>query len=214
MDKLKEEQLLLYATYTILYLNDTACNCIKELQQYVDGMDKESKKIYGALSKRANKYFEALGNIVDNSIDYLADYCSEMDDLCYSPMLNFKNALYDAYKEHNIDNSEYYTQVETMRSMVELAIVASKKVIASVYTKVPKAKWLNNYIINEIGRVANNFADWSYRKVPKDLHINLNDDCCVMKHFREMSEIMVDFKSFHKAYTKAIEYEQKRKSNN
>lgn len=211
--KEQENKLLLYAMYTILYLNDTACNCVKELEPYIANKDKETKKIYGALKKRVNTYFNAINKVVDKNIDYLADYCSEMDDICYDSMLNFKNALYDVYCSHTLDDSEYYTQVETMRSMVEMSKFATNKVIDTIKYKVPNTSWLSNYMIPDFSKIANNFADWVYRKTPKDIQINFNEDSETMKYFREMSSLMVDFKSFDAAYTKAAEYEKERKKN-
>lgn len=209
--KEKEENLLLYATYTILYLNDTAYNCVKELEPYIEDKDKETKKIFGALKKRVDKYFHNLNTIAKDSIAYLADYCAEMDDICYDSMLAFKNSLYDVYTECNLDDSEYFTQVETMRSMAEVSFVASKKIVNALKRKVRKTDCLNNYISDEFSKIANNFADWAYRKAPKDLNINFNEDTEVMKNFQEMSGLMVDYNSFSEAYKKATEYENERK---
>lgn len=210
MKDVEEEKILLYSTYTILYLNDTACNLVKEVETYMHDKDKESKKIFGALIKRVNEYLEKVNSVIQDKVDYFADYNTEMDDLCYDATIDFKNELFDVYSMHNLGDCEYLTQVETMRSMIDLALYASQRVIENASKKTSRAKWLNFYVISDISRVGNNFANWTYRKLPKDTGFNVNDESDVMKKFRKLSEILVDFKSFDVAYRKAIECEKER----
>lgn len=208
--KEQEERLLLYATYTILYMNDMACFSIQQLSKDVMKKDKESKKIYGALTKRTKTYLDKISRIVDNKMDYYCDFCTEMDNLCDDAYVLFKESLNKAYKDANIVGYEYMAKVETMRSMVELSVEAGKKVITSVSTVTPKAKWLGNYLFVEMMRIANNFAKWAYRKVPQETSINFNEESDVMQKFKKLSECLIDFYSFDKAYRNAIELEYER----
>ena len=45
-------------------------------------------------------------------------------------------------------------------------------------------------------RVANNFSHWVYRKIPKDISINLNEDSDVMQKFHALSEKLMSFQNF------------------
>lgn len=209
--KEQEERLLLYATYTILYLNDTACFSIQQISKDVAQKDKESKKIYGALLKRNKQYLERINKIVDNKMDYYCDFCTEMDNICDDAYSDFKDSLRNVYKNAGIEDYEYLSKVETMRSMVDLSVEAGRKVINNISIVLPKAKFLENYILNDIKRVSNNFAKWSYRKVPKGIVVDLNDDSETMKKFNELSGCLIDFYSFDKAYRKAIDLELERK---
>ena len=211
ISKEQEERLLLYATYTILYLNDTACFAIQQLSSRVPN-DKESKKIYGALLKRSKQYLSKIDKIVDNKIDYYCDFCTEMDSICDEQLFAFKKSLQKSYNDANIDNHEYLSMVETMRSMVDLAVTAGKDVITKLSVSLPKLSWLSNYLIVDMLRVANNFANWEYRKIPKSVIINFNEESEVMQEFRKLSECLIDYNSFDKAYRKSIELELKRKN--
>jgi hypothetical protein len=213
ISKEQEERLLLYATYTILYLNDTACFAIQQLSSRVPN-EKESKKIYGALLKRSREYLSKIDKIVDNKMDYYCDFCTEMDSICDNQLVSFKNALQKAYCLSKIDNPEYFASVESMRSMVDLAVEAGKSVITKLRVALPKVSWLLNYLPVDMLRVANNFANWEYRKIPKDIVINFNEESEVMQEFRKLSECLIDYNSFDKAYRKSIELELKRKNEN
>lgn len=213
MSKEQEERLLLYATYTILYLNDTACFTIQQLNPIVSN-NKESRKIYGALLKRSKEYLSKIDKIVDNKMDYYCDFCTEMDSICDKQLFTFKKTLQKAYDESNIDNSEYFASVESMRSMVDLAVEAGKNVISKLSVALPEISWLLKYLPTDMMRVANNFANWEYRKIPKGIVINFNEESEVMQEFRKLSECIIDYNSFDKAYRKSIELELKRKSEN
>ena len=213
ISKEQEERLLLYATYTILYLNDTACFAIQQLNSRVPN-EKESKKIYGALLKRSKQYLAKIDQIVDNRMDYYCDFCTEMDSICDEQFFAFKKSLQKAYACSNIENAEYFSLVESMRSMVDLSVEAGKNVIEKLKVALPKITWLSNYLPVDMLRVANNFAHWEYRKIPKDIVINFNEESEVMQEFRKLSECLIDYNSFDKAYRKAIELELKRKNEN
>lgn len=210
ISKEQEERLLLYSTYTILYLNDTACFAIQQLGSKIPE-EKEVKKIYGALLKRSKEYLSKIDKIVDNKMDYYCDYCTAMDDICDEQYFAFKKSLQNAYAYANIENEEYFSTIETMRSMVDLAVEAGKKVISSINAALPKANWLLNYLPNDMLRVANNLAKWEYRKIPKDIVIDFNEESEVMQEFRKLSECMIDYNSFDKAYRNAITLELEKK---
>lgn len=210
ISKEQEERLLLYSTYTILYLNDTACFAIQQLGSKIPE-EKEVKKIYGALLKRSKEYLSRIDKIVDNKMDYYCDYCTAMDSICDEQYFAFKKSLQKAYAYANIENAEYFSTIETMRSMVDLAVEAGKKVVSSINVALPKANWLLNYLPNDMLRVANNLAKWEYRKIPKDIVVNFNEDSEVMQEFRKLSECMIDYNSFDKAYRNAITLELEKK---
>lgn len=208
--KEQEERLLLYSTYTILYLNDTACFAIQQLGSKIPN-EKEVKKVYGALLKRCKEYLSKIDKIVDNKMDYYCDYCTAMDDICDERYFAFKKSLQKAYDSSNIENAEYFSTIETMRSMVDLAVEAGKKVVSSINVALPKANWLLNYLPIDMLRVANNLAKWEYRKIPKDIVIDFNEESEVMQEFRKLSECMIDYNSFDKAYRNAITLELEKK---
>ena len=206
----QEENVMLYATYNVLYVNDIACNLVKELICEIDDKDKETKKIFGALLKRANEYFKKVESIIGTRIDYFADYCGEMDDICDPYIDKFRNDLYETYSSHNIENPLWYAKVETMRSMCELAVHSNKHLVERISVKYPRAKWLNYYLIEDISKVANNFTHWVYRKVPKNISIDFNQDSDVMVSFRELNTALMEYDNFEKCYLQAIEYEKER----
>lgn len=206
MNKITKEQedtLCLYAIYTILYMNDMACFSVQQLNKQVMNKDKESKKIYGALLKRSRLYLNKIEEVVDRTLDVWCDYCTNMDDICDDAYSKFKEELFNTYNKSNIEDCDYMANVEVMRSMVELSVEAGKHIIKDVCMYIPDATWLQNYLLVDMMRVANNFANWSYRKVPRDVKINFNDESEVMVKFHEFSSLLIDYGNFNKSYHQA-----------
>lgn len=212
--KEQEERLSLYSIYTILYMNDMACFSIQQIGKDVDLNNKECKKIYEALLKREKQYYRDIEKIVGDKIDYYCDYCTEMDAICDDAYFDFKQSIEEAYKNAGIDNYKYFAIMEVMRSIVELSTIAGQDVVNKVCVHVPSAKWMERYLLKDISRVANNLANWEYRKIDKSIKINFNQDSDVMKKFHKLSECLIDYESFDKSYRKSVELELKRKSEN
>lgn len=203
MKEITKEQranLLLYATYTILYMNDMACFSIQQLGKEVMARDKESKKIYGALLKRCKHYINDLESRINRAIDAWCDYCTNMDDICDESYNEYKVEIFNTYKKANVDDCSYLANVEAMRSMVELAVQGGKHIIEDVCIYIPDATWLKDCLIADMMRVANNFANWSYRRVPENIKIDLNEESDVMKKFNTFSSLLIDYDSFVKSH--------------
>lgn len=212
MTKEQEETLLLYATYSILYLNDTACFAIQQMANKVKYKDKESQKIYGALMKRCKHYLTTINKIVDKNVDYYCDYCTAMDDICNGAYCQFKMSLLDAYKKENLPDYDYLTEVELMRSMLELSVEAGGKIIKDIKSVIPQVAWLERYLLKDMERVADNFSKWAYRTIPKECGIYLGEQSDVMKKFRFLTTCLIDYYSFDKAYKNAVKLELERKN--
>lgn len=214
ISKEKEEFVLLYSTYNILYINDLACNLVKELEPFIPNDDKEAKKIYYALLKRARKYFGMVDKIIGDKVYYLADYFGEMDDISDSLVQNFQHEIECEYENAKIDNCSLYAKVETMRSMCDFAKYTSEIIISRIKRITKKADVLNFYNIEEVVRIANNLANWMYRKIPKGIEVKFNKDSRTIKSLEKLNEALLDFENFKTSYYKALEYEKLRNDDN
>lgn len=199
----QKEYLMLYGIYTILYINDTACFSIQQLNKDVMCRDKESKKVYNALRRRCHAYLMDIEKIIGEDMDGYVAYCTEMDDICNNTYVEFKESLMNAYKNANIEDCEYLSKVETMRSIVGLSVETCINIAEKIQKYNQKAKAFEKYALLDIQRVANNFATWSYRNVPKDARIELGKESKTVEIFNRLSELLVDYNSFEKSYLKS-----------
>lgn len=173
--------LLLSATYLILWLNDCATNLIKDIEYDIKFKDKETRKIYGALKRRINIYQHEIHSIVgDNKAEFFANFNEAMDDT-FMPLINdIKKEILKLYVEHDINDADYLSMVEIARFMTEYSCKVNINCVRDMYKLTDKAVSLRSYRLTELNQIMENFANWSYRNCP---FFNLNDQSEVLNKF-------------------------------
>lgn len=212
MEQGREDNILKYATYTILYANDLACNCIKDLKPFIAHKDKETQKIYGALLKRATNYLRFVrGVIKEESNNFLADYNSVMDDINDESVVLFKEAIINAYKQGNISEYEFLGNVEVARSMFYLSIATLDCLISKLSSSAINSFCLNTYSLKPYSYIMDNFVKWCYRFAEKEMScdLDISKDEEVMKHFVKINENLLNYESFDKCYSEALKLANK-----
>ena len=77
--KQERENAFAYAFYTSMYALDTLCNFIRELAPMIADKDKETRKIYGALKKRANAHLRTFDKELGDDASVFALFCEYRD---------------------------------------------------------------------------------------------------------------------------------------
>lgn len=212
MEQGREDNILKYATYTILYVNDLACNCIKDLMPFIAHKDKETQKIYGALLKRATNYLRFVRSVIkEESNNFLADYNSVMDDINDESVVLFKEAIINAYKQGNISEYEFLGNVEVARSMFYLSIATLDCLISKLSSSAINSFCLNTYSLKPYSYIMDNFVKWCYRFAEKEMScdLDISKDEEVMKHFVKINENLLNYESFDKCYSEALKLANK-----
>lgn len=212
MEQGREDNILKYATYTILYVNDLACNCIKDLMPFIAHKDKETQKIYGALLKRATNYLRFVRLVIkEESNNFLADYNSVMDDINDESVVLFKEAIINAYKQGNISEYEFLGNVEVARSMFYLSIATLDCLISKLSSSAINSFCLNTYSLKPYSYIMDNFVKWCYRFAEKEMScdLDISTDEEVMKHFVKINENLLNYESFDKCYSEALKLANK-----
>lgn len=212
MEKGREDNLLKYAMYTMLYANDLACNCIKDLKPFVLKKDKETQKIYGALLKRATNYLRSIREIIkEDANNFLADYNSMMDDVNDESIELFKQAIINAYKHGNISEYEFLGHVEVARSMFYLSIASLDCLVDKLSSLAINSFNLKNYSLKPYSYIMDNFVKWCYRFAEKEIadDLDISKDEEVMKHFVKINENLLNYESFEKCYAEALKLANK-----
>lgn len=196
--------LLLSATYLILWLNDCATNLIKDIEYDIKFKDKETRKIYGALKRRINIYQHEIHSIVgDNKAEFFANFNEAMDDT-FMPLINdIKKEILKSYVEHDIDDADYLSMVETARFMTEYSCKVNINCVRDMFKLTDKAVSLRSYRLTELNQIMENFANWSYRNCP---FFNLNDQSEVLNKFHILDNAIGEIQNTLNAIEVANKY--------
>lgn len=208
MEKDSEMNLLKYAMYTMLYANDLACNCIKDLKPFVEEKDKETKKIYGALLKRSNYYLKSIRQLIQESANnFLADYNSIMDDINDECVENYRDSIIEAYFKGGITEYEFLGYLETARSLFYLSITSLDCIVEKLSKEGVKSYNLKNYSLKPYAYIMDNLVNWCYRHAEKEVSgdLDLSKDKEVMEWFSKINKNILNYESFATCYNKASE---------
>ena len=97
-------QLENYTVFQILYINDAACNECRFLRGKLEKIPYRSKairKIYDALMKRVNAYWEMIYSTTIDK-DSLANLFGNIDDYMDEPISELKNAIQKVLEENEV----------------------------------------------------------------------------------------------------------------
>lgn len=207
MGKEEENLILKYAMYTILYSNDLACNCIKEVSPFIEGKDKESKKIYKALMRRVVDYQRLIRSIIhEGGNNFLAEYNSYMDDVNDQEVEDYRYALRVAYRDAGITEYDFIGYLETARSMFYLSINVIEALIMRLSKDGIKSYNLKNYSLKSFAYIMDNLINWCCRNVEKEVDdtFDITKNEAVMKSFANINENILNFDSFYTCYNNAL----------
>lgn len=192
-----------YVVYQILYANDAACNECKFLGEKLKTIPYRSngaQKIYNALMKRVNAYWEFVNEMLNINAESLAELMGEMDEYMDDTVADLRNAIKNVLCRYNIENAEWVAAVETARTCVAYAIQVSFDYIDSLKKVNKEAVSLTPLVISEIGRVADNLADFVQQSAHMgNMTINLNDDTDTLRAFKNLNKAFISPENFIKA---------------
>lgn len=186
-----------------MYVNDLACACVIDMQDYIKQQDKETQKIYGALLKRQREYERDIARILEGKSEFLAEYNSYMDECVQPKLKSLIDELQVALNSVGIENSKFVALTEVARTMVGYSVLNVEKRVEECLKFKKDSVHLRGYKLNEMLRVAENFSDWVSRKCKK---LDLNKCENVMNAYRELDKVLTDREVIGNALYKAREF--------
>lgn len=202
----KDSNVVLYCVYSILYANDLSCNMIQDLEKFIKGKDKETKKIYGALIKRVRKYKGMLYEIMGDAVGFFADYNENMDDINDENLTKFRKSIINFYKEQGFDDYEFLGYLEAAHTSLVFSNNVRNVVLDVAKQHEVDVKRLYIYNLLELKKVMDDLSHWCYRHVRKTLveEINLFQDKGILENFAQMNENLLNYDNFENCYTKTV----------
>ena len=172
--KMKDSDFIVYSIYNILYINDMGFNQIMELRSFFEKVeDKQAKKIYKALRKRAISYNEYIKTIIGGSnLYFFAEFNSSMDDFIDGKMERYIKVVAESFSASGYDNPSLLAKLEVTYSIIKYSI-------ANIDDKIKRIKEfngdymiLNFYKMNESFTIIKNLCEWCTRKIKEPLYCN------------------------------------------
>lgn len=203
---------LLFMMYTTLYSNDMVYNYVKELESFIVDKDKETKKIYGALRKRIDSYFDKTNKLLGSSSYFFADFASFLDEDVDKAISELKSIMLKCYNDAGFEDSDFLSILEVTRSICAIAVDNVNDIQMQLVKQriIPQRIEYGN--LTEIFKILNNLCNWAYRKVDKNILVSLDSDV-LRKKINVVIDNIFDLHSFNDAYLYAMNLERERNVN-
>lgn len=123
MEDHRNDNVILYGTYVTLYVNDIACNAIKEIEPFLNRKDKKGLKRWHELDRCASNYFNNFRKIVKmEGLYFLANYNEVIDECADKPLAQIETAIKYCLRRHNIKDDGLYLKTMLAHILVEFAV--------------------------------------------------------------------------------------------
>lgn len=211
----KQENDLLIFTYNMLYINDMIYNNILNIKNYIRPTEhKETIKIYNALYKKNEKYYDIIDEILRKYKLTFSEFCGYIDDEI-DPLINeLYNSIYELISSQlDEDASELISHIELTLIISDIA----KCLFDNVKNDKKKFKIDINRIeylnLVDINKNIKGLADWLAFLYRKEIDVNLNESEEIISKFKALTNKLVDTKMYYDAINRLNELKINKKRN-
>lgn len=201
------QSMILYITYSVLYMNDTACNVCREIEPKLKEMPFKgngAKKIYGALMKKVDYYYTHSTKVFGQEIDFIAEQFGNLDDIFDDLVIGVKKAVEQCYTEQGLEHADFYAKVEQARLISEYAVMANKFFTETFGKIIPFLKNLKGWCIEDIKSTATSMSDFCFEIIKNRLYVNMQEYKPIKKAINKLNNTFLNTSKFIEAYNNAV----------
>ena len=208
MAEVTNDNAVIYATYVTLYVNDIACNAIKEIEPRLNRKDKKSLKRWRELDKHVSQYFINYRKIVRlQGLYFLSNYNEIIDECADKPLTQIDTAIKYCLKRHGIKDDGLLHKTMVAHILVEFAVTTVESLCETLQKNDLPYKPLLSWRLLKTQHATREL----YFRVLRDI------DNEVLKEISSMIEPIISmltgavahYENFERAYEYAIKEEEK-----
>lgn len=191
---------LVYATYVIIYANDTACNSVLELETFIKDEDKETKKLYRALKRRALGYIRYFNNLVGELSWFTSEYFGSMDE----GNIDLIDDMYDELERYLVEcgaeKPQLYAKLEQVRLLCHIAVEIHNSLMKECSKNNIATYSLKSYRLGELKRVSDNLSEWCDRHFKSNKPCDMSANKVLIGIMRDINTSLMSYENFIKSY--------------
>lgn len=198
------EDIALCITYTILYVNDMACNYVMLLEPAMRNVkDKKLKLRYKEALKLVKDYLNMLYKIpqIEKNINFLAEFNGNMDDVSDFSAEDLESKMRELYTEMKVEDPEFLSKVEMARTIVEYSVRSANKMVSQGVKYDGNILTLQKFILTDLYKKMEVVSDRSFKRVKSS--INMSADPRIIKAYRDLNEKLINFEKISECLMKA-----------
>ena len=191
---------LVYATYVIIYANDTACNSVLELETFIQDEDKETKKLYRALKRRALGYIRYFNNLVGELSWFTSEYFGSMDE----GNIDLIDDMYDELERYLVEcgaeKPQLYAKLEQVRLLSHIAVEIHNSLMKECSKNNISTYNLKSYRLSELKRVSDNLSEWADRHFKAKTPCDMSSNKRLVEMLTKIHKSLMSYENFFNSY--------------
>lgn len=206
--KTTNDNAVIYATYVTLYVNDIACNAVRDIEPLLNRKDKKTLKRWRILKTHITNYFVNYRKVCRLSgLYFLANYNEVIDECADKPLTQINTAIKYSLNRFGIKDNGLIPKTIAAHTLAEFAVSTVESLCDTLQKNDLPYKPLLNWRLQKTQQATREL----YFRVLRDID---ND---VLKEISSMIEPIISmltgavahYENFERAYEYAIKEEEK-----
>lgn len=199
---------VLFATYISLYVNDIACNAVRDIEKYVNRKDKKALKRWRELDKEVSHYFTHFRKTVKmEGLYFVSNFNEVLDECADKPITQLETAIKYCLRRHNLKDDGLTIKTLLAHILTEFAVTTVQSFCEKLESEQIPFRGLKGWCISKIQMATREFYFRALREVNNDILKEISN--MITPIISLLTKEIAKYENFERAYEYAIKEEEK-----
>lgn len=203
-----KDNAVLFATYISLYVNDIACNAVRDIEKYVNRKDKKALKRWRELDKEVSQYFTHFRKTVKmEGLYFVSNFNEVLDECADKPITQLETAIKYCLRRHNIKDDGLAIKTLLAHILTEFAVTTVQSFCEKLESEQIPFMGLKGWCISKIQMATREFYFRALREINNDILKEISN--MITPIISLLTKEIAKYENFERAYEYAIKEEEK-----
>lgn len=208
MTEPNKDNAVLFATYISLYVNDIACNAVRDIEKYVNRKDKKALKRWRELNDCVTYYFTHFRKTVKISgLYFVANFNEVLDECADQPITQLETAVKYCLRRHGIKDDGLLAKTILAHILTEFAVTTVNSFCEKLEAENIPFRGLKGWCIKKVQMATREFYFRALREIPNVVLKEMSD--MITPIISLLTSQIAKYENFERAYEYAIKEEEK-----
>lgn len=203
-----KDNAVLFATYISLYVNDIACNAVRDIEKYVNRKDKKALKRWRELDKEVSYYFTHFRKTVKmEGLYFVSNFNEVLDECADKPITQLETAIKYCLRRHNLKDNGLAIKTLLAHILTEFAVTTVQSFCEKLESEQIPFRGLKGWCISKIQMATREFYFRALREINNDILKEISN--MITPIISLLTKEIAKYENFERAYEYAIKEEEK-----
>ena len=203
-----KDNAVLFATYISLYVNDIACNAVRDIEKYVNRKDKKALKRWRELDKEVSHYFTHFRKTVKmEGLYFVSNFNEVLDECADKPITQLETAIKYCLRRHNLKDDGLAIKTLLAHILTEFAVTTVQSFCEKLESEQIPFRGLKGWCISKIQMATRGFYFRALREINNVVLKEISN--IITPIISLLTAEIAKYENFERAYEYAIKEEEK-----